>query len=67
VRLHPVLERWQYEDSAGAALPDHGREQIRRPNDALMNVGNKPADITKLERITKKKIDLKKEGETERP
>jgi hypothetical protein len=32
-----------------------------------MNVGKKPADITKLERITKKKINLKKEGETERP
>ena len=27
---------------------DHGRQQIRRPNDALMNVGTKPADITRL-------------------
>jgi hypothetical protein len=34
-------------------------------NDALMNVGTKPADRTRLKELRRRKMNLKKEGETD--
>jgi hypothetical protein len=45
----------------GAALPYHGRTQIRRSNNALMNVGAKPQAEPDFEELQRRK-NLTKEG-----